>query len=248
MGMQRHYAGLTSQMLAEIESISEQMHHQGEKGRNNELVLAEFLKQHLPSRYTVSSGKVVAAGGRESGQVDIIIHDRMYTPAFVLARAWSLVPVESVLAVISVKTTLTKPELKDALASIQSVRDLPRKAAITVRGNLMARIPEEDVLRPRAYVFAFRSKWKGPEGVRRAFVDVIADVNDNLRPNGLCIMSQACLIRRAYTLDTIPFFEHPLMHFFVALVRAMDSRPTYMVDQSKYFDEDYGIDTVRRSK
>jgi hypothetical protein len=239
--MQRHYAGITKRMLSEIEDISDQMSHQGEKGRNNELVLAEFLKRHLPQRYTVSTGKVVATGGAESGQIDVIIHDRMNTPAFVDAHAWSLVPVEAVHAVVSVKTTLTKPELRDAVNSIQSVRTLPRRAAIAISGNVIGAIPEEHVLRPRAYLFAFKSDWKEPESVQRAFVEVVAEIHDDLRPNGLCVIDQACVIRKAFTLDTLLFTQHALMHFFVYLVRAMDSRRGYMVDLSRYFTEDYGL-------
>ena len=44
-------------MLSEIETISDRMTHQGEKGRNNEYVLAAFLNEHLPQRYCVSTGK-----------------------------------------------------------------------------------------------------------------------------------------------------------------------------------------------
>lgn len=90
--MKKHYAGLTSRMLSEIETISDQMSHSGEKGRNNELVLGEFLERTLASRYTVSTGKVVSIGGHESGQMDLIVHDRMDTPALVEGRAWRLVP------------------------------------------------------------------------------------------------------------------------------------------------------------
>jgi hypothetical protein len=63
------------------------MSHQRENGKNNEFVLSEFLKMYLPTRYTVSTGKVQAVGGLESGQVDIIIHDRFNVPALMDAHA-----------------------------------------------------------------------------------------------------------------------------------------------------------------
>ena len=125
--MKRHYEGLAERMLSEINTISDRMSHSGEKGRNNELVLREFLNAALPRRFSVSTGKVVAVGGLESGQMDLIVHDRIHTPALLEAHAWSLVPIESVYAVISVKTTLDKKELRDAMSSIASVRALPRK-------------------------------------------------------------------------------------------------------------------------
>ena len=114
--MKRHYEGLAERMLSEINTISDRMSHAGEKGRNNELVLREFLNGALPKRFAVTTGKVIAVGGLESGQIDLIIHDRFHTPALMEAHAWSIVPIESVYAIISVKTTLDKEELRDALS------------------------------------------------------------------------------------------------------------------------------------
>ena len=117
------------------DTISAEMTHQGEKGRNNEAILVEFLRRLLPTRYTVSTGKVVGVGGHESGQMDVIIHDRLDTPAFKEAQAWSIVPVESVHAVISVKTTLTKPELRDRTGA--------NTASATARSSVVLPAPFE---------------------------------------------------------------------------------------------------------
>jgi len=238
--MNTHYAGLTSRMLSEINTISDRMTHPGEKGRNNEHVLGAFLNETLPRRYSVSTGKVVAAGGEESGQIDLIVHDRVHAPALVDARAWSLVPVESTYAAISVKTTLTKDELRDALASIGSVRMLPRKAAIRYDANHKIPLREEDTLRPRGFVFAFKSSWASPESADNAFRDSLQNVQDGVRPNAVCLLDQCLLIRRAFTTETIVFTEHVLLHFFVFLLRTIDTFPRYQVDLARYFDEDYG--------
>ena len=239
--MQKHYSGLTERMMSEIACISDQMSHPGEKGRNNEHVLGDFLRAHLPHQYTVSTGKAVAVGGNESGQMDLIVHDRANNPALIDARAWSLVPVESIQAVISVKTTLDKSELRDGIKSIASVRSLPRKAAIFSDGSSLARIEEEHVLRPRGYVFGFKADWTDPETFRAAFVETTGELADDLRPNGACVLKQATVIRKPHTLDTIQFTEHVLLHFFVHLVQAIASRPKYMVNLSAYFTEDYGL-------
>lgn len=242
--MQRHYAGLAKRMLSELESISDQMSHSGEKGRNNEAILVEFLRRRLPTRYTVSTGKVVATGGTESGQVDVIIHDRVETPAFIDAHAWSLVPVESVYAVISVKTTLTKSELRDALASLASVRALPRTAASIAIEGRASPVAEDKVLRPRALVFAFKSGWSELEGFQSAFLELLAEFGDDQRPNGVCVLEKGFLLRRPYTTDVQPYVEHSLLHFFLFLVKSMDGRPRYRTDLSKYFAEDYGLNKV----
>jgi hypothetical protein len=238
--MKRHYAGLTKQMLSEMETISDQMSHAGEKGRNNENILTVFLRRRLPKRYTVSTGKVIATGGSDSGQIDIIIHDREETPGFIDAHAWSLVPVESVYAVISVKTTLNKRELEESLQSIASVRSLTRKAALILKNGSFRPVVEKEVLRPRALVFAFKSGWKSFGACQDCFSEQLPNIHDDLRPNGICILDQGFVVRRAYTLELLPYTEHPLLHFFLFLVKTMDRRPRYRADLSKYFSDDYG--------
>jgi hypothetical protein len=212
----------------------------GEKGRNNEYVLGAFLNENLPKRYSVSTGKVIAAGGQESGQIDLIVDDRLYAPALLEARAWSLVPIESVYAIISVKTTLNKDELRDAMSSIASVRALPRKAAIRCETNHKIVLREEDTLRPRGVVFAFKSSCTNQDSAQNSFKDVLKETEDPIRPNAICMLDQCLLIRRPFTTETILFKEHALLHFFMFLVSSMDTFPRYQVDLKKYFEEDYG--------
>ncbi len=237
--MQRHYSGLAARMLSEIDTISSEMSHQGEKGRNNEAILIEFLRRLLPTRYTVTTGKVVGVGGHASGQIDVIIHDRLDTPAFKEAQAWSIVPVESVHAVISVKTTLTKAELRDAMASLASVRSLPRKAARLEINGALLKVPEKEVLRPRAFIFAFKASWRSSEAFGKAFLELLSETGDDLRPNAACALDLAFLARRPYSLDVRKYEEHMLLHFFLFLVKSLESRPRYRPELSKYIAEDY---------
>lgn len=237
--MQRYYSGLADRMINEIEMISEEMSHAGEKGRNNEAILVQFLRRLLPTRYTISTGKVVAVGAAESGQVDIIIHDRLETPAFKESYAWSLVPIESVHAVISVKTTIRKAELRDAMKSLASVRALPRKAATLEIDGKRSPVGEDQVLRPRAFVFAYRSRWASAESAKKAFEELLPQFEDDVRPNGVCALDQIFLVRRQYTTQVRAYRKHMLLHFFLFLVKAIDSRPRYRADLSKYITEDY---------
>jgi len=223
--MNRHYAGLTSRMLSEIDTISARMTHAGEKGRNNEQVLSAFLNENLPRRSSVSTDKVVAAGEEESRQIDLIVHDRVHTPALVDARAWSLVPVESSYAVISVQTTLTKDELRDALSNIASVRKLPRKAAIMYDSNHKIALEEKDTMRPRGFVFAFKSSWASAESADNAFRESVLNIDDDVRPNAVCLLDQCLIIRKAYKTETILFTENVLLHFLVFLLHTIDTFP-----------------------
>jgi hypothetical protein len=75
------------------------------------------------------------------------------------------VPIETTYAVISVKTTLDKTELADAVKQIESVRRLKNEASFQYSRGVVMKIPatEEAVLRPRGMVFASKpngKKWK----------------------------------------------------------------------------------------
>jgi hypothetical protein len=234
--MHQYYKGLTERMVSEIKTVSEEIAHAGEKGRNNEAVIREFLSRHLPERYKVSTGKVVSANGQLSQQVDVIIHDRWHTPGLKLAKEWSIVPIESVRAVVAVKTTLDRGTLREGMDNIRSVRCLPRSAALLgTAGGTGA----NKILRPRGLIFGFQSGWATHDGLRAAFVDLLGDVDDSVRPNAVCALEQAFLVRRPYQTNLIDYIEYPLLHFFLFLVKTMDRFPDYRVDITRYFTEQY---------
>ena len=161
-------------------------------------------------------------------------------PALVDGHAWRLVPIESVYAVITVKTTLDKGELRGGLKSVESVRALPRRAAILRLPSGVVKIPESQLLRPRGFVFAFKSLWASAGAADAAFRELLSEIHDDHRPNAICILDQCFIVRRAYTVETLVFPEHALMHFFVFLSQTLDSFPKYDLDLASYFIDDYG--------
>ena len=235
--MQQYYRGLTDRMLSEIRTVSEEIGHAGEQGRNNEAVIRRFLSKHLPGKYAVSTGKVVAADGQLSQQVDVIMHDRWHTPGLKIADEWSIVPVESVRAVVSVKTTLDRGTLRESLENVSSVRRLPREAALPETSGVAL---NDKIIRPRGLIFAFKSTWSTHDGLRTAFIELLDDVCDSFRPNAVCALEQVLFVRRAYSTDLLTYLEYPLLHFFLFLVKSMERFPAYRVDIAKYFTEQYG--------
>lgn len=93
-------------------------------GMSRERVYAEFLKQHAPSRCNVFyGGFLFGDDGSESAQLDIIVTTDT-TPQFNLHNSGhgkSFAPVEGTLAVASVKSSLNKSELEDALKNIATI-------------------------------------------------------------------------------------------------------------------------------
>jgi len=69
------------------------------------------LNYFIPDRYGIGSGVIVNSYGNQSKQWDIIIYDKDILPPFVFEMSRGMFPAETVLAVIEVKSKLTKAEL-----------------------------------------------------------------------------------------------------------------------------------------
>ena len=57
----------------EFESIKASNPHYGERGTETELILIEFLNDHLPKRFNATSGIIVDNQNNISKQTDVII-------------------------------------------------------------------------------------------------------------------------------------------------------------------------------
>jgi hypothetical protein len=94
-------------------------------GMSRERVYAEFLRQHAPSKCNVFfGGFLFGEDGSESAQLDVLVTTDT-TPRFNFhnkdGQGKSFSPVEGTLAVASIKSTLNKNELEDALAGIAGI-------------------------------------------------------------------------------------------------------------------------------
>ncbi|WP_158881471.1 DUF6602 domain-containing protein [Rhodanobacter sp. L36] len=87
-------------------------------GATREDVYSDFLKQHAPSKCNVSfGGFVFGDDGSESGQLDVLITTDT-APRFKVSNQdgrKTFAPVEGTLGVASIKSTLNKATLEDAL-------------------------------------------------------------------------------------------------------------------------------------
>jgi hypothetical protein len=89
--------------------------HRQSGGQNRESILDDFLEQHLPKRFGVSTGLVISHEGAFSNQADLLIVDHLNNSPYHAGRPNVLWPVEAVYALLEVKTSLTLTELRDAV-------------------------------------------------------------------------------------------------------------------------------------
>lgn len=94
-------------------------------GTAREMLFATFLRQHAPSKCNVFlGGFIFDEDGAESKQLDIIVTTDT-APRFDFhnrdGKGKSFSPVEGTLAAVSIKSTLDKKELEDALRGLASI-------------------------------------------------------------------------------------------------------------------------------
>ncbi|MFV5355182.1 DUF6602 domain-containing protein [Acinetobacter baumannii] len=102
------------------------LYQPAEFGAYRENLVRKFLENILPERMAIGSGFVINSNGNNSTQCDIIIYDKTVTPLIKDENNNKFFPVESVVAVGEVKSTLNLSQLKESLtklAKVKSFRD-----------------------------------------------------------------------------------------------------------------------------
>jgi len=108
----------------EIHAIREFHGNSTMTGRAIEEAVADRLRQFLPTRIEIGSG-LVCYGQDLSGQMDIVLFDRLNSPVFG-SGSNRIYPREGVIAVIEVKSTLDRKNLKKAFKQLKTVKRMER--------------------------------------------------------------------------------------------------------------------------
>lgn len=120
------FAGLQRELETTLALDRELVSHPGAKGNEAELQWSGFLDRYLPARYQVSKGFIVDSQDRMSDEIDIVIHDRQYSPFILHREGTRFIPAESVYAIVEVKQTIDADTLAYAGAKAHSMRVLER--------------------------------------------------------------------------------------------------------------------------
>lgn len=121
--------GVQRQMRIDFEQRTAQIPHPGEKGRGREDVVRSFLREYLPKRFEVGSGFIVDASGGVSRQIDIVLYDKLSAPVFPVTETQRFFPAECVAGAVSIKSSLDRRALEDAVENLISVAQLNRFAS-----------------------------------------------------------------------------------------------------------------------
>lgn len=156
------FLALHDRLACELGITRRTVKHNATMGAVSEDQWIKMLYEHLPKRYKVNRAFVIDSKGECSKQIDIVIHDRQYSP-FVLNYGGALyVPAESVYAVFDVKQGMNAEELRDTSEKIASVRSLHR-TSIEIHNNL-GRQPPKPLHEIVGGLLSVDSVWNPPFG------------------------------------------------------------------------------------
>lgn len=196
-------------------------------GDDSELNWRGMLQSILPARYCVSKGFAVDADGRRSQQIDVLIHDRFFSPVLLDLGDHVFVPAEAVYAVLEVKQEMTLDHIVYTARKVASVRSLRRTSGPVpfVSGPLKPKVPQ-DIL---GGLLALDTKWKPSFGrtflraIKRASVVAPLDIGCTLRcgayelsdneptvsdADTALIFFALTLLRRLQTMASVPAIQY----------------------------------------
>lgn len=125
------FNGLQQQMVSQLNTNRNFISHPGSKGDALENAWINWLRNYLPSRYSVDKAIIIDSEGNTSHQIDIVIYDNWYTPFLFSQNGFYYIPAEGVYAVFEVKpdikgNTNNLKYIEYAGQKIKSVRSLKR--------------------------------------------------------------------------------------------------------------------------
>ncbi|WP_391087839.1 DUF6602 domain-containing protein [Vibrio sp. NH-UV-68] len=122
--IENYFSGISEILISEVRKINANFEHQGVKGTGNENSLLSLLERFLPPRFGVETGVVIDRKGKQARQSDIIIYEKDKYSNFFSMTQTKFFPIECVIGVIEVKTTLDQKEFDKAMENIASISSL----------------------------------------------------------------------------------------------------------------------------
>lgn len=154
------YSSLQEQLLAELKTTSRSVSHASAQGDATEVRWRELFSRYLPNRYQVSKAFIIDASGARSQEIDVVIHDRQYSPLLLNEGGALYIPAESVYAVFEVRPAISGPNISYAAEKAASVRRRSRTSIQIVHaGGTFEPRPPLPIL---AGLLCTRSAWRTP--------------------------------------------------------------------------------------
>jgi len=110
--IQQHTSTLIKNLIAEANALKD-LKQTTLKGQLRELLTSKIFDKFLTSQFGTGSGVIINQKGEQSAEMDIIIYDRRILPPFIEKRKKGVYPAECVLAVIQVRSWVSKTTIRE---------------------------------------------------------------------------------------------------------------------------------------
>ena len=126
--MENFFQQVALELMAKLGQVRQQItNHKPTTGSVTEEILRSFLKTYLPKQVSVEQGFIRNKNGQTSKQCDIIIYDSALYAPFYRINDLVVVPEESVIAIIEVKTTMNAARFQDTLDYFKALKTVAFK-------------------------------------------------------------------------------------------------------------------------
>ncbi len=120
-----YFESFASEIQSKFQRVKNLVDHTVSSGDYHEEIIRTVLRNFLTKRYSVKKGFIYKGEGEVSRQIDILIIDENAPAAYLFQEGdFAIVLPTAVIAVLEVKTTLTKPEFKLAVENLASAKRL----------------------------------------------------------------------------------------------------------------------------
>lgn len=218
------FFALQTDLASDLATSRQTMPHPVVLGSSIENGWRRMLDKHLPWRYCVSKGFVVDAEGGMSDEIDLIIHDRQYSPLLFKHQEALYIPAESVYAVFEIRPALNARNLEYAGRKAASVRKLVRTSAPFRHATGQSQTTFFDIL---GGLLCIDNGQKKP--VEEYLAQTLPKENDH-RLDLLCVLTHAS-VDATYAPDGKPALETStadaaLIFFFLRLLARLREKAT----------------------
>lgn len=216
--MREAFIDVQVELQHKIKRASRSIKHGGEQGAVNEENWREILRAYLPDRYEVHSGIIIDSRGDRSEQIDIVIHDRHFTPTLLNQQRHRYIPAEAVYAVFECKPHIDKGHLDYAGRKAASIRRLHRTSIpIPHAGGVYPAKAHSEIL---AGILAERCDWR--DGMRESFEKHLPRTGLERLDCGCALAHGAFELHPELGLSVVPA-DGALMYFLFRLLSRLQS-------------------------
>jgi hypothetical protein len=176
---ERVVAESLGRVLALARSLSG-LDHPGVKGLLREGLIESFFEPLLVPSYRAGTGVIIDSKGVQSGQCDVVIWDDSIFRPIIMTRGAGLFPVESVVAVIEIKSVVDREAVRQALQMGKDLKLMSfMRPSTPEHPNDFWGAAEPNLL-PLNILFGFSSDISGCEGERARSVAAEPEFGVNL--------------------------------------------------------------------